>query len=104
MRKLSLAFVLLSVFIAGCSKISDEDSATVQRACHGIVSETHGTVHRDDFKILDKWLKKGKIVAEVGFKEARSRSDSYSVRFCVVDIEEGTVSLPSLMNQQQWSK
>lgn len=57
-----------------------------------------------DAKVFDIYSKKGKVVAEVGYKQFSSPGDSYSVRLCILDREKGTISSPSPLNDSEWKK
>ncbi len=105
MKKL---FVLLCAFsITGCFGPSEEQKQIAQTACEEFVMEKLGSSWRDETYVFETYVKKGKIVVEVGLRDKESYrrdNDSYSVRLCVFDEKEGTIMLPGLFNMGEWSK
>lgn len=102
----TLLIVLLLLFVGGCSGPSDELKQRAQTACEKFVLEKIANQYGDETHIFDTYIKKDKIVVEVGYR-ATSRSygeDSYSVRKCLYDDEAGTISIPSIIEMGQWNK
>jgi len=54
-----------------------------------------------DMKVFDIYKKNGKWVVEVGYKRNVDLGKNYSVQLCVVDAENGRLSLPSPMNDSE---
>lgn len=105
MRNLVIPALMVSALISGCSKISEEESADVTRACTDLVDKNIGAERSIDIVVMDMWRKKGAIVAEMGYRSKHASSESsYEVRYCVYDADKGTISLPSVLNQSEWSK
>jgi hypothetical protein len=65
-------------------------------------SSFYSYLNKFETEIFDIYKKKGKIVAEVGYRERSYHS--YSVRLCIIDFEKGSISSPSPLNSGQWSK
>ncbi len=107
MRLLFTAAGFSTLLLIGCGNISDEEMAGVTQACKEFVQKS--MVRLGPFpppitaKVFDVWKKNGSFVAEVGYKNQYGEDD-YSVRYCVVDPEKGTISLPSVFNQSDWNK
>ncbi len=96
---------MLAILISGCSKISEQESKAVSQECEKFVDKNLGRDRSLDIVVLDMWRKKGSVVAEMGLRSKNASSDaSYEVRYCVYDADKGSISLPSVMNQSEWSK
>ena len=96
---------MLAVLICGCSKMSEQESKEVSQECEKFVDKNLGRDRLLDIVVLDMWRKKGAIVAEMGLRRKYASSDaSYEVRYCVYDADKGSISLPSVLNQSEWSK
>lgn len=105
MKKLIAA--LFSVLLVSCSSLSDEERDLYLSECVNFVEKNAPGRFGSggfDMQIFDFYKKKGKWVAEVGYKRRADYGDSYSVRLCVVDPENGRLFLPSLMEQNEWRK
>jgi hypothetical protein len=98
---------LCSVLLVACSGLSDEEKNLYSSECQKFVEENapgqFGS-YGFDMKVFDIYKKKGSWVVEVGYKRRADNRDSYSVRLCVVDAENGRLSLPSPMNDREWRK
>lgn len=107
MRFLFAATGVSTLLLIGCGNISDEEMTGVTQACKEFVQKSmvrSGPFPRPiEAKVFDVWKKNGSFVAEVGYKEQYG-DDNYSVRYCVVNPEKGTISLPSVFNQSDWNK
>ncbi|WP_417532186.1 hypothetical protein [Marinobacter lipolyticus] len=105
MKKLIAA--MCSVLLVACSGLSDEERNLYSSECENFVEEhAPGSLGSRgfDMKTFDIFEKKGKWVVEVGFKRRVDYGDTYSVRLCVVDPENGRLFLPSMMGQSEWRK
>jgi hypothetical protein len=102
-------------FWAGCLDATDEStrlsSDLAERAnveCKKFVLEKAAEKYRDETHVFDTYLKEGKVVVEVGYRDKdfyrRRGDDSYSARICVYDESEGTVMLPSALDMSEWRK
>jgi hypothetical protein len=96
----------LVIFLTGCSWFgpSDEEKKAASSACEKFVSKRMGVGCTRTF---DVYKKKGKLVAEVGYAKGFGDCDTitkYSVRLCVIDNEKGTITLPAVFNEGEWSK
>jgi hypothetical protein len=85
---------------------SDDEKKIVSSKCEEFISrEMPGAVQTH---VFDVYKKKGKLVAEVGYRKNEfgigSGSGAYSVRLCIVDLEKGTLSSPSPLNDSEWRK
>jgi len=102
-----LIAVLCSALLVACSGLSDEERNLYSSECEKFVEQNApgrlGSMGFD-MKVFDIYKKKSKWVVEVGYKRRADYGDTYSVRLCVVDPENGRLSLPSLMNQSEWQK
>lgn len=105
MKQLFAALCLVS--LVACSGLSDEEKNLYSSECKKFVEENapgrFGS-YGFDMKVFDIYKKNGKWVVEVGYKRNADYGDSYSVRLCVVDAENGRLSLPSPMNDSEWRK
>lgn len=117
-------FVIAGVFtfISGCgwspsaeetamAEPSAEETAMAEKACIKLIDDSMEIYTTNNFpnavpKIFDTYTKNGKIVMEIGYKVVQSGGSTkpYSVRLCVVDLEKGTVALPSPFNFSEWRK
>jgi len=97
--------VFLSVLlVAGCSgKPTEEETKMVSAACENFITKQMGGDYKVETHVFDVYKKKGKLVAEVGYRDKYS-DESYSVRLCVLDEEKETISSPSPLNDSEWSK
>jgi len=102
--KLSIATLITMFSLNGCGP-SSQQMSTATDACQNFVEEKM-SVFKKDTHIFDSWVKDGKIVVEVGYKQypITHVDDSYNTRLCVYDEEKGTISLPSLLNNSEWRK
>ena len=102
-----LIAALCAVLLVACSGLSDEEKNLYSSECQKFVKENapgqFGSMGFD-MKVFDIYKKKGHWVLEVGYKRKADRGDSYSVRLCVVDAENGRLSLPSPINDSEWRK
>lgn len=111
MRKIQF-FIIAGIFtfISGCGwSPSEEEKAIAEKECINLIAESMDiftTIPEAAPKIFDTYTKNGKIVMEVGYKlrEYQGANVPYSVRLCVVDLEKGTVALPSPFNSSEWRK
>ena len=94
---LLLALILPS--LTGCFGPSNEDKELAKTECEKFIQKKFERYTH----VFDLWTKDEKIVVEVGYKDA-SWKDEYSVRLCVVDMENGRISIPSVFNTAQWRK
>lgn len=99
--KSSVIMLVTAFSLSGCGP-SSEQLATATDACQGFVQERM-SVTKENTRIFDSWEKDGKIVVDVGYKQ-RSYDSSYSMRLCVYDDKEGTITLPSVLNENDWRK
>lgn len=98
--------VLATLSFVGCFGPSDEQLQRAQTECENFVLEKVANKYRDETHIFDTFTKDGKIVVEVGYRE-KNRSwgdDSYSVRICLYDEEQGRIQIPSVFNMGQWKR
>jgi hypothetical protein len=96
-----LLITMLAVPLAACGP-SSEEKKIAEEECPRFIKEQMSGAY--EAKVFDIYSKKGKVVAEVGYKDRHSRGDSYSVRLCVLDREKGTISSPSPLNDSEWKK
>lgn len=105
-RKIQISIITLvaSFSLNACGPSSAQISAATSE-CQSFVEDKMGVL-KEDTHIFDSWVKDGKIVVEVGYKQypIKSRDDSYNTRLCVYDEEKGTISLPSVLNNSEWRK
>ena len=103
----------LMVALTGCSKsppkeeVTKEEMAKAQTICEKTVArERKGSdlVEATETSVFGSWVKDGKPVFEVGYKEKFSNSDAYSIQLCVYDEAAGTITLPSPSDSAQWRK
>ena len=102
-----LIAALCSVLLVACSGLSDEERNLYSSECQKFVEENAPGQFGSggfDMQVFDIYKTKGKWVVEVGYKRKVDYGDSYSVRLCVVDPENGRLSLPSPMNDSEWRK
>jgi hypothetical protein len=99
------ALALVAV-LAGCSKKpSKEQLETGGELCRAFIAKEMKTGRYDlDTTITDAWMKEGKVVFEVGYREKFSEGSSYSIRLCIYDEAQGTLSSPSPFNSSKWDK
>ena len=97
----------MTLLLAGCLGPTDEQIQTAETACEEFVLEKIGEYGNESY-IFDTYAKDGKIVVEVGLREGerwRNRNDdSYSVRLCLYDENQGTIEIPSLLEMGQWKR
>ena len=98
-----LLAVLLTALLTACGPSSDEIKLA-EKECVKFINEQMSGAYTSRTKVFDVYSKKGKVVAEVGYQDRHTRGDSYSVRLCVLDIEKGTISSPSPLNDSEWKK
>lgn len=101
--------LFLASFIVGCSGPSEEEINTASSACEKFIAkEMKGSDWLSpeiDTYVFETWVKNGKIVANIGYRDESSNADSsYIVRLCVYDKEQGTISSPSPLNDSEWRK
>lgn len=102
-----LIAALLAIQLVGCFGPTDEERAIAEEKCPEFIAENVHTVPgmgSVNTRILDVYKKNGRVVAEVGYRQGYSSSDSYSVRLCVIDLEKNTLTAPGLINASQWQK
>lgn len=98
---------LCTVLLVACSGLSDEEKDLYSSECQKFVEENAPGRFGSggfDMKVFDIYKKKGNWVVEVGYKRRADYGDSYSVRLCVIDAENGRLSLPSPMSDSEWQK
>lgn len=102
--KLSIISLIAMLSLNACGPSPQQISAA-SSACQDFVQEKMIIV-KENTHVFDSWVKDGKIVVEVGYKEYPNnlKADSYNTRLCVYDEEKGTISLPSLFNNSEWRK
>jgi len=110
MRKIQ-AYIFAGTFtlISSCGgSPSKEELKIAEKACIDLIDDSIGifTDNKNGPKIFDSYKKKGKIVLEVGYKVVKYKGskEPYSVRLCVVDMEKGTVALPSVLEYSEWRR
>lgn len=96
-----LLTVILALPLAACFGPSNEEKEMANLECPKFIKSE---MNAYDAKVFDIYSKKGKVVAEVGYKQFSSPGDSYSVRLCILDREKGTISSPSPLNDSEWKK
>ena len=101
MKRFLRAFITISTIFAltGCFGPSAEEKEMAKNECEKFVKEKFEKYTH----VFDLWTKDGKIVVEVGYKKSKW-SDEYSVRLCVVDTENGRISIPSVFDTALWKK
>lgn len=110
MKKKLVAIIGAVTLISGCGwGPSKEEKKMAENACIEFIKEQFWVMTSDKEhapKIFDNYTKKGKIVVKVGYKIVEYQGDrkAHSVRLCVVDIEKGTISLPSPLNDSEWKE
>lgn len=98
----------LMVALTGCGKSpSKAQLETGGEACRQFIAKEMKSdvafAKNIETQINDAWMKDGKVVFEVAYREEYSRK-SYSIRLCVVDEEKGTLMSPSPLNSSKWEK
>ena len=114
MGKIQIVIVAgILALISGCGwNPSEEQKVMAEKACINLIDDsmnifTNASSFPDAIpKVFDTYTKNGKIVMEIGYKivKYQGTSEPYSVRLCVVDLEKGTVALPSPFNSSEWRK
>lgn len=106
MRKaLTVAAIIL---VGGCTESPDATGPTemekrlVSSACQDFIVEQMGGKGEVDAHIFDVYKKRGKLVAEVGYRDKYDHDSAYSVRLCILDEERGTISSPSPLDDSEW--
>ena len=94
--------LLIVVLIAGCSGPSQEEIDMMSEACREFISDNMTTSLRNT-QVFENWNKNGVVVFEIGYKNSRFDT-SYTVRKCVYDEKNGTISSPSPLNDSEWAK
>lgn len=93
---------LLSVLILGCSGPSSDEINRYSEACVNFYKEKRAN-KGEHVEYRSNWMKDGRLV--IALAEKKSESDSsYTEGLCVVDLKEGTIQLPGLLNQGKWEK
>lgn len=105
MGKKILAFPLLLI-LTGCFGPSEEQILRANQACEKFVFEELARRYRDELHIFSTYSNKGKMVVELGYrnKSTVSANGGYTSRVCVFDENTGIVSLPSVLNMNDWKK
>lgn len=85
---------------------SSSEYTEAETECERFVKDNFGKHFGDDTEVFDTYRKRGKIVVEVGYREAPRSQDrtSYSLTLCVYDAQERTVMLPGAFNMEAWRK
>jgi hypothetical protein len=107
MRKNIVVIFGAITLLSGCGGVSDEDKKIAQGACVDLIKDQFKVITYDKEhapRVFDTYKKKGKIVVKVGYKLVEYQGDlePYSTRLCVVDIQKGTVTSPSPLNNSEW--
>ncbi|PSF07692.1 hypothetical protein C7H09_09435 [Marinobacter fuscus] len=95
--------LFLTTLLTGCLGPSAEQKVKAEVACEKYVLDNFQK-HFGESHIFDTYVKDEKIVVEVGYRDKRSYSDSYSVRVCIYDEAAGTIRIPSLLEMGQWRR
>ena len=101
MKRLS-EITVIAVFclmLKGCFGPSEDEISRATTACEEFIKEEFQPYTH----VFDTWGKDGNIVVEIGYNDSLYET-KYSVRLCVVDLEAGRISVPSVFNMNEWKK
>lgn len=95
---------IFSIFIVllGCSGPSKDEVKSTSDECVRFYKEKRAD-YGDIVEYRDHWMKNGRLVISLAVKE-NNWDSSYTEGLCVVDLKEGTIELPGLLNQGKWEK
>jgi len=100
--------ICLAGFIVGCTGPSEEKIKAASNACEKFIAkQMEPSKWSSDIEthIFETWVKNGNIVASVGYRDKyKDKKDTYSVRLCVYDEKNKTISSPSPLNDSEWRK
>lgn len=96
-----IAGIAALTLLAACSGPSSSDLEKYAEACSEFYKDKRGKFS-DDVEMRKHWMKGEKVV--VALKVERSGERGYTEELCIVDPEEGTVSLPSMFDRARWSE
>lgn len=98
---LAAAVFISSLGPGGIFRMIGPDRSAVSDArerCEGFVRER---LAADVVLSDDAWRRSGKIVVDVAYRQNDDRP-GYSLRLCVYDPKDGSVTLPSVFNASDW--
>lgn len=104
----AVAAVAFLGILSGCSKPvpSKEQLQTGGKLCGDYVAklDKRDSTHPFESEIFDSWMKDGKVIFDVGTRDQYSDDRSYSMRRCIYDEKNGTLTALSPSDQGKWDK
>lgn len=102
--------IVIFLIVIGFVSNSKGNHQTAQNEYIGTISNECVKFYREkrsdpgkDIEYIGHWEKSGKLVIALSVKKY-SYDTSYTKGFCIVDMKEGTFSLPSIFDQHRWEK
>ena len=107
----SLSVMVAAALGAGCSEPSEPPGPSapsgweleyLKKTCVEFYRRERQTRSCADYN--DHWMKEDKLVISIADGDYCGEGATYIEGLCVVDLEEGSMILPSVFEQQEWQK